>query len=1105
MIKKITIAFFLLLAVHLSFAQFYLGHQMSFGKNRVQYRNFVWRYMRYPVFDVYYYEGGRPIAYFVAKYAQEDIPRIEKFLDYDLKKRLIFVTYDNIREFKQTNIGLFTGNINDQLAATTQIVDNKIIIYYQDSHEKLRTEVRRAVAEYMIRDMLFGHGFTLKFYTANPMTIPDWFIDGLAAYIANPYDLELDNKMRDLVLHSKYISLSYVKPQYERVIGYSFWEFIVRNYGSDVIPNIMYFSRVIKNFSNAFYYVLGQNLREINRLWFDYLKQKYETQVAGRERVDSTDFILHHFKKNIVYQQLRYNRQNGLYAYVMNDRGRYKVVIYDANKHKRHVIFRQGQRLDQITDFSYPTLAWSPDGNTLAFVTEEHGAAFINYYDLQEKKLRKVALGDLAKIYSINYAPNGRFLALSAQKDGYIDIYIYNIATGILRRITFDPYDDLYPSFTQDSKKIIFSSNRADNLRLKRVYRLKGNDSLSRTFDLYSYAWRKQSRRLKRLTRTPYTNELQVFGLKKGYFTFLSDSTGIMNREAISYDSVIGFVDTAIHYRYITRRFAVTNYPTSILFQDVDGRTQNLSDEKIWNKRYTLSAYRQSFKPNKTIEKNYKPTQIRREQIKYFENRDLWLKRRYQEQIRQKQIYDSIARQIHNYELRLRDTSVDINYYVFEIERDSMLRVYYDYQLKQQYYKEQQKLWGHNQVYEPTFYLTKLSTSFDFGQLVQSYQPFTGGGFVFSPGMNMFTVAQVNELFENYRIFGGFRLNTDFRSVEYLASFEDLSRRLDKQILFHRNVIFSNLGFVGYNYTMTKSVINELILSLRYPFNQVASLRGTFLGRYDRKLYMATDNNVYQIPPQNTYFLSSKLAFIYDNSRKLALNLYDGIRAKAFAEYYKQIGGKQYWTAITGLDFRFYKEIWRHSIFAWRFAASTNTGSGKLIYYLGGVDYWYVLSLNPLQTGNQMFRTDVNINYDNNYIFQAVATPMRGFKQNIRNGTTFLLMNTELRLPVFQMLFNSSVSSGFLYNMQLIGFFDVGSAWCGVSPYDSCNKYNQYNLYNPPITMIVDIDRPPVVEGVGFGLRTKILGYFARFDFAWGIESSIVHPMRFYFSIAHDF
>ena len=34
-------------------AQFYNGHQMDFGQNRVQYSEFEWMYYRYPKFDTY--------------------------------------------------------------------------------------------------------------------------------------------------------------------------------------------------------------------------------------------------------------------------------------------------------------------------------------------------------------------------------------------------------------------------------------------------------------------------------------------------------------------------------------------------------------------------------------------------------------------------------------------------------------------------------------------------------------------------------------------------------------------------------------------------------------------------------------------------------------------------------------------------------------------------------------------------------------------------------------------------------------------------------------------------------------------------------------------
>ena len=1102
--KRLLFIITFLIAGYLSKAQFYLGHQMTFGKNRIQYRNFVWRYLRYPGFDVYYYEGGKPIGYFVAKYANEELPQIQRILDYDLKKRIIFITYNNLREFKQSNIGLFTGNINVDLAATTQIVNNKIIVFYQDSHEKLRYQIRRAIALMLIREMLFGHGFTAKFYSANPMSIPDWFTYGLAEYIANPTNTDYDNITRDFILHSRYIKLSRIQKPYDKILGYSFWKFITDNYGQDVIPNIIYFARVSKSLSNAFYYVLGMKLNQLNRQWFNFYKNKYQNQIQLRQSIDSA-FVLKRFKKRFVYQQVRYCPANNMLAYVINDHGRYKVVIYDPQKNHRKTIYRQGQHLDQITDFSYPTLAWSPDGSTLTFITEEHGSPYINYYDLQKHKLHKAALGDLTKIYSFNYSQNGRFIVLSAQKDGYIDIYVYNLSTGILQRITFDPYDDLYPAFIDKSRKIIFSSNRDNDTLLKRIYRVEQKDSISRTFDLYIYDFKHRRKTLQRLTNTRFSNELQAFQLSHGHYTFLSDSIGIINRMAINYDSTIASIDTAVHYRYFTRTFPVTNYPTSILQHDFSKTNHQVAENKFWQKRYVLSQYKQNFKPDNRIIRNFKPTDLRYEQIRRFSMQDHLKLMQYRQKQHQKAVADSIARVMQQYKHQLRDTTVNINHYVFEIERDTAFRTYYNFQLQQKRLKQQRKLWGKPSVYQPTFYLTKMNMSFDYQQLVQSYQPFTGGTFVFSPGMNLFTVLQINELFENYRIFGGFRLNSDLRSVEYLASFEDLSKRLDKQILFHRNAVYENLGFVGYNYTMTKTTINELLLSVRYPFNQVASLRATVLGRYDRKIYLATDNSVYTRPGSSSFYASSKLEFIYDNTRQLSLNLYDGIRSKVFVEGYRQIGSNKYWTAIAGLDFRFYKNLWRNMIFAWRVAASTNTGSGKLIYYLGGVDYWYVLSLNPLQTGNQMFYKDVNINYNNNYIFQAVATPMRGFKQNIRNGTTFMLMNTEIRMPVFQMLFDSPVSSQFLHNFQIVGFFDVGSAWCGKSPSDSCNVYNQYYVYNPPVTMVVDIERPPVVEGFGFGLRSKLLGYFIRMDFAWGVEASYIHPMQFYLSLSYDF
>lgn len=115
---------------------------------------------------------------------------------------------------------------------------------------------------------------------------------------------------------------------------------------------------------------------------------------------------------------------------------------------------------------------------------------------------------------------------------------------------------------------------------------------------------------------------------------------------------------------------------------------------------------------------------------------------------------------------------------------------------------------------------------------------------------------------------------------------------------------------------------------------------------------------------------------VFDATRKLGLNLYLGTRYKVFSEYWQQVSPDQTTLFVVGADFRNYQRIHRTLIWANRFAASSSFGNNKLIYYMGGVDNW----LAP------RFNTNVPIATDNNYAYQTLATNMRGFEQNIRNG-----------------------------------------------------------------------------------------------------------------------
>jgi hypothetical protein len=257
------------------------------------------------------------------------------------------------------------------------------------------------------------------------------------------------------------------------------------------------------------------------------------------------------------------------------------------------------------------------------------------------------------------------------------------------------------------------------------------------------------------------------------------------------------------------------------------------------------------------------------------------------------------------------------------------------------------------------------------------------------------------------------------------------------------------------------------------------------------------------LPNDYRNWLGLKLEYNFDNTRSLGMNLYTGTRYKIFAEVQEQLYKNLYELIVFGADIRHYTRIHRSLILANRFAWSSSQGSSRIIYYLGGVDNW--INFNSSKTPTFIPFTEIPYDRTQNYAYQAVGTNMRGFSQNIRNGNNFAVFNTEIRFPVFKYLANYPLSRSFFENFQLVTFFDVGSAWSGPTPWSSKNAYDSDIIQQGPITITIDSNRDPIVAGYGFGIHTQLLGYFMRFDWAWGIENQQVLPSVFYFSMSLDF
>lgn len=1047
---------------------------MNFGKNRVQYNDFYWTYYRFDNFDVYFNQDGKEIAKFTAKNASKEISNFEKELNHKLNKRLVFLVYNKFSDFKQSNIGLVTGKSEYNTGGVTIIRNNKVSLYYQGDHQKYLKQIKAAISEVIIMEMIYGNKISENIANSTMLNLPEWYLKGLTSYLSEECSIEIENRIKDGILNNRYNKFNRLTGDDAIYAGHSFWKYINDYYGNTTITDILYLTRVNKSANSAIYNVLGIPFKEVTTKWLNYYTEYFNKNKLPTDSVFGRQ-IPKKNKPSIYYNQTKLSPDGNKIAYVSNELGQYKVWIYDSEKDESEKILKYGHKIKQINDLSYPVIEWHPSGKLLTIITERKGGLKLIQYILEENKTVERNLLYFDKILYFAYSDDGSKMVFSAVKNSKTDIYVYDIASATSEQITNDIADDFYPRFINKDKEIIFSSNRInDTLNSK-------DNSYGNQTDLFLYNYNLKNKNLSRLTKTLYQNETYPFQIKDEEYYYLNDKNGVNNLYYGRYDSTISFIDTSIHYKFFLNQYYITNFSSNILEYHLNKKTNKYLTTNFANGNYNiyehdLNAFNKHETLKNTLYRDFLNSKIKAEDslqaIKklFITSPDS----------------SAIASNTEN--------PIDINNYVFEIEKPHFS---YKYSNLKADTSKSNFHFPVIKIYQRTFYTDHIVSQVDFSFLNSTYQAFTGGAIYFNPGFNALLKIGAFDLLEDYKIIAGVRFSADFNSNEYLVSVENLKKKLDEQYVYHRQS-FENTT----DNFISKTLTNKLMYIRTLPFNQISAIKGSFTMRHDKQVYLSIDRLSLQQPDVNKIWAGLKFDYIFDNTISTGVNLYNGTRYKLFGEYYNQVNKSKTDLFVLGVDFRHYQKIHRDLIFATRFAASTSFGNSKLIYYLGGVDNWTNFSQS---TPTFIPLNEIPLNKDENYVYQAAATNLRGFPQNIRNGNSFALINTELRLPFIKYFSNQPLNSSFWSNLQIVGFFDVGTAWSGLTPYSNENAYDKDVINNNSIIITLDTEREPIVAGYGLGLRAMIFGYFARFDWAWGIENQQINQGIFYFSLSLDF
>ncbi len=1043
-------------------AQFYRGAYQEYGKNRVQYNGFSWKYHNYKRFKIYYSGANEDLAVYTARTLHLYLSDAEGKLDYIFPEKMEIIVYQSQAKFRQSNLGI-TDDENSEIAGGSQIVGSKIFVYYPGNHQDFNKIIKGAVYEVLVKHIFYGGNWKNQIKSNLNSSLPFWLEKGLINYMVEGWNPFIDSRVKDLVLTKRVNRFNNLSDEDKIYIGQAVWYFISENYGSTTLPNLLGLTRVTGNFERALYVTIGQDYITLSKNYINFFKARYVSEYDYQKEPSGEQIDFKH-KKESVYYSVKINDDASKIAYIENTLGRYRIKIYDKNTKKTTKVYAAEPKLERIQDFSYPVMEWHPSGDALAFYAEVKGEVMFFIYTLHDKSLTKKAVKGYDKILSFDYSPDGKKIAISAVVKGQTDLYVYNVSGGGKQQLTNDIFDDLTPRF-KDNYHIVFASNRVSDTISPITPKI---NFIPNKNDIFVYNLKDAKHTFKylnRITQTPNDNETQPFPFNDNY-VFLSDHNGILNQFISQKDSSIAYIDTITHYSYSITPKPLTNYVTSI-------------NEHYFNRQFnSIYVVYQNHK-FKMFEKTKQ--ELLSDDISAFRNATYKQskedKLKFNDRLKHQTKKDTSYINNVNYQKII----VKIGDKVKSENTDSTATD--STKTKDNYVKPKYSIYKIN--FAKNFLLTQLDNNF----LFQNYQVYNGPGTVyFNAGMNAMLKIGASDLFDDYKLLGGIRVPTSFSGGgEQLIKIENLKNRFDHRLIYYRQKIVDRA-----NYFTTTT--HDLRYKLSFPFNEVLALRMTTNVRQDNRVFIPYSDASLIQPITYNHTTGLKFELVFDNSIPMEMNIRRGSRMKLFSEYLFGVE-KRASTINLGLDLRQYTRLTRNFIWVNRLAGATSLGNRKLLYYMGAVDNWIF---------TPQFNYDIGVDPSQNFGFQTTATPMRGFTQNIRNGNSFILFNSELRLPIFTFFSSYPIKYDVVRHFQLVAFADVGTAWTGPHPLSPDNYFNTQIINDKPVTIKIENLREPFIGAVGFGARSKIWGYFVKADLGWGIENFELQKPRLILSLGLD-
>ncbi|NQT35829.1 PD40 domain-containing protein [bacterium] len=1032
--KSILVSLVIVLLTHSSLLA------VIYGKNNVQYTHFRWKYLTTEHFNIYYNQGGREIADFTAEVAEEAYRDIARTFQYSTKSNdpITIVTYQSHNDFEQTNV---TSQPDESTGGVTEFLKTRIVIPFQGDHEEFRHVIHHELTHAMMLNMLYGQGFAAIMSGISQSRLPLWFIEGLAEYMSHGgLDPETEMFLRDAVVNDNLPEISRINEYgYLGVYksGQSILYWIAWRYGEEKIGEILHQTRNLGDFNRAIKASIGVDLEELSKRWQRYIKERYWAQIADMEPPDRMSRQLtDHVKEYCYVNNSPSLSPNGEWLAFLTNRSDYFDIYLmntlDGEVHKRLV---RGQRSGKFEELHWlrPGITWSPDGKQIALCSKSGERDVLYLISVPDGKIKRTFEFQADGLFSPSWSPNGEFIAMILVHDGWSDIVIVELKTGQLQYVTNDIFDEADPSWSGDSKRLLFTSNRG-SAGLRET--LPGYRTMSEhnyhEFDIFEVNL--ENRLLKRFTNDPFVERTPLWSPEANTILYVSDRSGIYN--------------IYVHDVLNQQSYTLSNIVTGTFQPTIARNAETIAFTSYFNNGYDIFLMNDPFREYNRAEVLEIP---KAEKIHRAKGDSLHLSlvsANYE-----KFIFDRLFHTDEEKEFDVEDsTETEIRARLSDGRYPSK-----DYQVE----------------LKPDLVLVNASYS--------PYHLLQGSGLLL-----------LTDVLGNHQLYLSLDLNQSAEYSNIFFMYNYLARRVNiGGGVYHYSYPYydssNKLYWLDRNY--------GVFVSTSYPLNRYNRLDfGLDYSIVDRSVHSYSSESAHSLS-QTEYKLSSVLpsiGYVHDTSVwRWSTSPANGGRWRVDFTWSPYIGkgssGKGVDFKTVSADWRRYYAYHKDYTFGFRLSGAISEGKNPQRFFLGGMTNWF-----NYRFDNQAGR--VTINMEDIY-FSRFVTPLRGVGFYNQVGNRYLLGNFEFRFPFIRHLVFGWPLPVYFRNIRGILFSDIGTAWYSGKQFSSSTRDENgervldINQYIP--------GGEDWSSGYGFGIRFDLGIFPIEWDIAWSHETDMIPQYYF--------